>query len=187
MALTDSCLRDSPSQLRAPVFVVRGARAPVVSFQPVAARARLVHDRALTHDAARHRALLPTRPHGTVLLRRELLLARGTDVAQPPQTRTLVRAVVDRRPLGAPAGRLAVPESVRAAVGQVVYIGWVVIIVSQRLSLGSPSVIIIVTIIIIIIVSTSALCILLIIIVVVVIVIIMICIAIMTELVLCRA
>lgn len=184
MALTDSCLRDSPSQLRAPVFVVRGARAPVVSLQPVAARARLVHDRALPHDAARHRALLPARPHGVVLLRRELLLARGTDVAQPPQTRTLVRAVVDRRPLGAPAGRLAVPESVRAAVGQVVYVRRVVIIVSQRLSLGSPSVVIVVTIIIIIVVSTSALGILLVIIVVVI---IMVRIAVMTKLVLSRA
>lgn len=105
-----------------------------MSSQPVPACARLVHDRALAHHAASHRALLATCPQGAALLRRKLLLARGTDVSQTPQTRTLVRAVVDGRPLGALTGRLAVPQSVRAAVRQVVYIGCVVIIVC-RLSL----------------------------------------------------
>ena len=154
MALPAGCLRDSPSQLRAPVFVVRRASASVGSSQPVPACARLVHDRALAHHAARHRALLAARPQGAALLRRKLLLARGTDVSQAPQTRTLVRAVVDGRPLGALAGRLAVSECVRAAVRQVVYIGCVVIIVC-RLSLRSPSEIIIVTIIIIIVIIVS--------------------------------
>jgi hypothetical protein len=156
-----------------------------VSFQPIAACTRLVHDRALAHDAGR--------TQGAGLLSRKLLLTRGTDVSEAPQTRTLVGAVVDGRPFGALAGGLAVPESVRAAVGQVVYIGWVVIIVCERLCLRSTNVIIIMTLIIIIIaISISSNCssssTLIIILIIIVIVIILIgCIAVVTKLVLRRA
>jgi hypothetical protein len=100
----------------------------VVLFEQVDARGLRVYYRALPHDASRHRALLPGGRRGrllvALLLLRELLLSRGTDVAQPPEARTFVAVgLVPGLASGpAPALGLAVPQAVRVAARGLVYI-----------------------------------------------------------------